>query len=183
MTTRINYEIDSDDLLVAVGGDWNAFARENDAEELTGTKVIGRNIFDFISNPDTRALYQTIFSRIRNRTGSLQFPFRCDAPDKRRLIDMSIFGGTDAHLHFVTTVLKTDIRPPVNLPETDSPHPDEIIAICSWCKRVRLSPELWVEIEDAVPVLRPFDRNRSIGVSHSICDDCSQRLEERSSKD
>jgi len=61
------YRIDAADIIEDVNDAWARFAIENDAPSLA-TEVIGRSIWDYISGPEVRHIYESVFKRgpVRN---------------------------------------------------------------------------------------------------------------------
>src|SRR5262245_62130275 len=83
------YWIDRRDVITEVGGAWLAFALANGAPELDSASVVGRRLWDFVGDPTTGQLYRGILARARAGRAA-RFPFRCDAPASRRLLEMAV---------------------------------------------------------------------------------------------
>jgi len=60
-TTVVEYSIDANDVVVAVGGDWSQFASENQAAELARTWV-GRELWTCLGDDDLRDLWRLLVS-------------------------------------------------------------------------------------------------------------------------
>lgn len=173
---EFRYELDAADRILRVDAAWLRFAWDNEAAELTAARVVGRSIWEFVSGGETRHLYRMLFDAAR--TGRpLRIPFRCDAPDRRRYMELQIEPTEAQGLRLTGRLLREELRPPVALLEADRPREGGFVVICSWCKRIRTEPGAWEEVEEAVRKLGLFDEAALPGLSHGICADCRTRLE------
>lgn len=75
MDSSFSYAIDAEDRLISVGSTWDHFAQDNGATNLSGDKIVGRQVWAFFAYPGVRESQQ-----------SLEVPFRCDSPTQRRYI-------------------------------------------------------------------------------------------------
>lgn len=169
------YRIDDQDRIVSVSDAWNAFATANDGADAVASRVIGRNLFDFIVDPTTRHLYRKMLARIRGGR-SFGFRYRCDAPAVRRLMELrqsDVRGGVE----FRSGPVEEVARESLSLPQADgSPGggPDALQRVCGWCNRLDVEGE-WLEIEEALPRLRLLERP-SAQLTHGICEECMTRI-------
>jgi hypothetical protein len=61
----IAYAVDAENRIVAVGRRrWDRFAVENGAPELRAEKIIGRNLFEFVSGSEVRQIYSDLADRV-----------------------------------------------------------------------------------------------------------------------
>ena len=88
-TPTIVYRVDGEDRIVAVNGAWNAFASANGGGAITASRIIGRNLFEFVTDATTQQLYRQMLARIRGGQ-DLTYTYRCDSPDRRRLMEMEM---------------------------------------------------------------------------------------------
>jgi hypothetical protein len=170
--TIVTYEIDAEDRIQRVDGSWSSFALENGADQLAGDRIIRTSIWDWISGVDVRHTYRLVFDRVRETRMSVSFPFRCDSPDTRRFMKLSISPRTGAALGFDAQLVKAEERPPVALIDPAAEGSDPLVALCSWCKRARSPGDLWLEIEDTIPALGLLDSSRH-SITHTICPECT----------
>lgn len=174
----IVYRIDGHDRIVSVGGPWDAFADENGGEGAARSRVIGRNLFDFITDPTTQQLYRQMLTQARAGR-DLQFSYRCDSPDTRRLMEMQMRLVDDAgSVEFRSTPLEEQPRAPVHLAQADGAtdgEPEALQRSCGWCNRLDVNGE-WLEIEEAVTRLRLMERATPPAVTHGMCEDCLARM-------
>jgi len=171
------YEIDEEGRIVFVNEFWDAFARTNQGEHLVGAQVIGTVLWDHIGDPSTRQLYRMIVSRARQKGATLQFPFRCDSPDTVRHMSMRVERTSSGGCRFTSTIERIESRPPAPLLDPAAPRAGQWVRICSWCKKIALPDNRWVEIDVAVDARELFVQATPPPLTHTICPDC---LRERS---
>ncbi len=171
---KIRYRVDAEDRMVEVGGEWETFAAANGVPELTGERLRGRALTSFVSGTEMQSLTAMLLKRAR-AAGAVEVPFRCDAPGERRFLSMSLRRDADDGVAIETTLLRREPRPPVALWDDRLPRRDDLLVVCSWCKRTRLDVR-WVEVEEAVEALGLFDAPSLPQVSHGICPPCRARF-------
>ena len=170
-----NYRVNAEDRIDHVSSEWLDFARENDASDLYSEAVIGQPIFQFVSNEETRHLYEMILDRVRTSGNEVVVPFRCDSPSVRRFMELEVSPGPDGHVRFQGRIVREEKRQPVLLLDSSINRDDDFLKVCSWCKRVQAEGE-WLEVELAVERLELFNRQRLPQISHGICEDCGVSL-------
>ncbi len=174
---KIEYRIDEHDRVVYVGGDWTAFALANHGHALTPERVLGESIWSFIAGDEIAELYRQLFDRLRRSGGEAQFPFRCDAPHERRLLDMFIRSHAGGSLSLETVAREVVLRPRLSVFDVDSPRSQDLVRICAWCVRVYDGVSAWIEIEQAARVLELFQRDVPPQVTHGVCPECLAMIE------
>jgi hypothetical protein len=167
------YRIDPHDRIVFANENWYDFARENGAKTLDAHAVIGRSLWDFIGDPETRHLFGILLQKVRDKGGSVTFPYRCDSPDYRRFMELKILLQPGHEIEFRSRILRLEQRDRVRLMEEDMARTREFLVMCGWCKKVRMPGSRWVEVESAVQELNLFGAPRLPRVSHGICESCS----------
>lgn len=173
---EISYDVDRADRITAVSESWTAFAVANDGGHLVPPTIVGKSLWSAISDPATRALYQTLVGRVRRGGGPSSFHFRCDSPSKRRELEMRIAARADDALRFTTSLLREEERPAVPLLDPAAARAGAIVIVCGWCARVRVPEDRWVEVEVAVRLLRLFEGTALPRLSHGICPSCSDKM-------
>ena len=158
------------DEIVSVSEAWTRFALANDAPDLVREKVLNRPLWDFITDLSTEQLYRQILERVRSGEAA-RFSFRCDASDRQRFMEMSITALENGGVRFETRTLRSVDRPPQSLLGRYAPRADDLLRICGWCKRVDVGGA-WKEVEEAVDLLRLFERPRLPELTHGICEAC-----------
>ena len=87
----IAYAVDADDRIVAVGRrGWDRFAVENGAPELRADSLIGRHLFEFVSEPELRQSYRALADRVISTGEPAVIAARCDSPGVAREVRLSI---------------------------------------------------------------------------------------------
>lgn len=172
----VHYRIDSNDVIQFVCPSWDHFAMKNNGGDILAPAVLGRNLWDFVANIETRHVYQTIVDRIRAGQARAIFPFRCDSPDRRRFMQMEMKLAADNGIEFVSEVLREEFRDPVLLLDQSSLRSEKYLSMCSWCKKIEIAGE-WHEVENAVIALDLFKSTVMPQISHTICDTCSSKLD------
>ena len=176
------YSIDSRDRIRRVGADWNLFAETNRAHQLAHPgAVLGRRLWDFFAGASVRQLNQLLGEQVRREQRGVVVPIRCDSPDRRRFMELRIEPAPEGGLDFCARVVREEPRPAVALLDLRYRRSDELLRICSWCKRVLLDDEL-VEVEEAVRRLGLFGRRELPDLTHTICGPCDEVLERKAAK-
>jgi hypothetical protein len=168
-TGDVVYRINERGEICFVNAAYDAFARANGGERLLGAAVLRRPLWDFVCDPPTRQLYREIIARVRAGTLT-RFRLRCDAPDRRRLLEMFVARAADGTVEFRVRTLAEEARPAQALLDPAAPRGD-LLRACGWCKKVRVG-SVWVEVEDAVARLRLFEEPAVPALTHGICDEC-----------
>jgi hypothetical protein len=171
----IAYSIDAADRIISVSDDWAPFALENGGAELHPDKVLGRPLWDFVTGFAVRDLYRMILRRVRSGF-PVSYEIRCDAPHCRRTIRIHLEMSRDGHVHFRTELVRIEPRAAVALLDAGAPRGVEVLRICSWCKKVHIPPDAWVEVEEAVVRLGLFGASEVPQLSHGICRPCVDRV-------
>jgi hypothetical protein len=167
------YRIDSNDIIVSVSQNWESFARDNAwGSELSPENVIGHLLWDFIQDIETRHLYEEVFRRVRAGKPTRPIPFRCDSPQERRFLKLLLSPLPDGQIEISSTIIRTERRDPVRLLDESIPRSNEIIRICSMCKKIFATHNKWVEIEEGLVQLRPFEASEMPRLTHGLCPDC-----------
>jgi hypothetical protein len=171
------YRIDSQDVIVWISDNWQAFAVANDGAENTYTdQVLGCSLWAFITGMETRHLYQIVIHEARKRQKTIRLLFRCDAPDERRFLRLTIVPQPDGHIEFQSQILRVEPRSPVDLLRRGTPHADTFVTLCSMCKKVKITPDDWQEVEHAINRLHLFETEAPPQISHGLCPACHQAM-------
>jgi len=167
------YLIDGKDRIVQVSDTWLEFAQENEAaESCHPVKILNRSLWDFIDGIETRHLYEIVLEKIRRTRRSVRLPFRCDAPDKRRYLELLITAAQNDTIEFSSTILREELRDTVTLLKTDIPRSEEFLKICSMCKKVEVEKNCWLDTEAAIASLRLFEKSKLPKITHGLCREC-----------
>lgn len=177
MSDATTYTIDAHDRLIRVNAAWHDFALANDSPGLASDRVLGRTLWDCITAAEVRLIYRELCQRARHRGTPLTLPFRCDAPDRRRLMRLTIrpLSRSDQRgfLEFRAELDEEQPRHPVDVlygQRTDG----GLLRMCSWCKRVDLGQ--WLELEEAVAGRGIMLSPSLPRITHGMCPDCERSL-------
>ena len=169
------YRIDTADIIVSVSDNWHSFAYNNAWDgDLQPESVVGSRLWDFIQDIETRHLYKTILDRVRAGKSCRPIPFRCDSPAVRRFLELQFKALPDGQIEITSRIIRTEARNSVRLLDTDTPRSADILVICSMCKKIRVSPDQWAEIEEGLIQLRLFENDLMPSLSHGLCPVCFQ---------
>ena len=178
MTTRavdqiIQYMIDADDRIVYVSDGWWFFAEENGAgADCYPPQLMGRSLWNFIAGEETRQLYRILIAKTRSDKATVQIPIRCDSPDLRRQIMIDLKSVGDGHIEFLCRTLRVEARAPVDLLRSGPARSDQLIRICSFCKKIAVSAEEWIDTERAIERMALFSAAMLPRLSHRVCPAC-----------
>ena len=106
----------------------------------------------------------------------VRLSFRCDAPDRRRLLQLDILPERDQELLYRVRTLQHEIRALIPLLDPQRPRSESFVSMCGWCKRVAVAPHHWLEVEDAIAALALFAEPRPPQLTHGVCEECSESL-------
>lgn len=169
-------KIDSKNNITYFNQSWLDFAKENNGESYEKI-YIGQPLKKFIANPEVWLLYEMAIDSVRAGTkGEILWSFRCDSPECRRFMTMQISKDADDFIEFKSHIDKVEHRTSVGLFDPLIPRSSDCLTICSWCKKIKLGPDEWVEVEGAVETLKLFRNTELPKFTHGICPECHKRI-------
>lgn len=169
------YQVNSQDEIVYLNETWQVFALANDAADLAPEKVLGRPLWDFITDETTKVLYREILQHVRAGRAT-QFQFRCDAPAYRRYMEMTVTAQPGGEVQFASSLAREEARPPQEILNRFAARSEEWLRICGWCKRVDVTGRGWEAIEQAVSLLHLFGQKNLPRLTHGMCENCYQGM-------
>lgn len=161
------YQLTSGDEISAVNGAWISSAP---------SQMLGRPLWDFIADKETRHIYRLLHHRVRTTGAPVRIMFRCDTPSLRRLLELEISAGAAQGLTYRVRSVEEQTRAPAPLLDPRLPRGEAFVTICSWCKRVAAPPLGWLEVEQAVAELSLFAEPKLPQLTHGVCEECARRL-------
>jgi hypothetical protein len=160
--------IDDSFRIIYCNAQWDAFATANGAPELTGSSVLGTNLFDVIPAP-LKPYYHGVFREARQSDRVLQVDYECSSPDKYRVYQMQPFPLTDNGGFLLVHSLRVNLahRRKSRDPSDDRYlTPEGMVKMCCHCRRTRrASSETW----DWVP---SYLNQKAVPVTHGMCGIC-----------
>ena len=176
MFSDLLYRLDKRDEIVWVNECWDSFAQDNQGELLLASGILGRPLWEFISDMETRHIYRLLHHRVRSDGAPIGFAFRCDAPARRRLLGLNIAPLADEGLEYRVSTIEEVERDPVPLLDPHRFRSEDFVRMCGWCKRVDGGAAGWLEVEEAIEALSLFAEPHPPQVTHGVCEDCNQSL-------
>jgi hypothetical protein len=173
---KFHYRVDAGDEIVWVDAWWLAFARENGASDLTEEHVLGRSLWNFIEDDETRTLYQEIHQRVRDTGRPAILPFRCDSPHVDRHMRLTITRGPDRQLCYESVLLRVETRRQLPLLARHQPRSEAFLTLCSCCKKALIEPAGWLDLAEVVVRLRLLEQERVPRLRNVLCPDCACEL-------
>ncbi len=174
----IIYDLSATDEVVWVNDAWSRCADANDGGALSPDLVLRRRLWDFIAGEPTRHIYGLLFDRVRSGGEVVRLSFRCDAPARRRLLELEISPLPDGYIRCRTRSVAEEARNPVALLDPARARSDQLLRLCSWCKRMAVPERGWLHLEVAVSALGLFADRLPPDLTHGVCPDCARILEE-----
>lgn len=175
MYETYSYTVDKNDIIVGVSENWRMFAEQNfDEPTCFPENIVGSSLWDHIYDLETKHLYEIILQKVREHKRPAAFPFRCDSPEKRRFLKLSITPIDDDSVNFKSEIIKEELREPVDLLRHDIERSNEFIKICSICKKIAITDIEWEEVEIAVQKMKLFEMEVVPQLTHGICQSCYQ---------
>ncbi len=171
------YRLDATDAIVSVDRWWLAFAKENSATGLNEASVIGRVVWDFISDQPTQILYKEIHDYVRSTGNSITVPFRCDSPTLQRYMELTIHKQADRGLLYESHLIRVAPQRRLAVLEPDQKRSHDFLTMCSFCKRSLIEPEGWLDIENISLKLRMYERQAVPELRYTVCPECTNRIQ------
>ncbi|KAA3610434.1 MAG: hypothetical protein D8M58_05535 [Calditrichaeota bacterium] len=165
------YYLDSNDKIIDVDDNWLSFAAEN-VYSISQSFIKDKPIWDIITDIEIQHFYKILIDKVRTYKTKIHFPFRCDSPDCRRFMELSLRLDQENRIEFKSRLIREEFREPVDLFDVQNDRSKELVRVCSWCKKVAVSDNTWLEVEDAIRELSLFDYIKLPKITHSICPTC-----------
>lgn len=174
--TVVEYSIGPDDVVHDTGADWDRFAEENGAPEMTVLDR-SRSLWSYMNSDRVREPWQLLVQRVRDRHASAKVTFRCDAPHARRWFELVVTPREDGSVRFRTTQLFEEPRDPISLldPAIDRDPTAVPVELCAWCGRGR-SGDRWLDIETLLTVDRLLEQVPPPPLAYGICGSCQRTV-------
>lgn len=168
----ISYRLDSENRITSIEGDWLDFAFQNGGQGLEIPGLLGRHIREFIADEQTLDFFLMIIHNVRLNNEAVTVSYRCDAPDKRRFMEFIARPEPQGGIECVSTIRYVQPRKPQPALAKGGHRSSAYLTVCSWCNKVRIGREKWVEVEQAVD-RGEIDRQKLLPrLAHGICSGC-----------
>lgn len=172
----VEYCIDASDAVVEVDAGWRRFAHDNDAPELADPDP-ARTVWDHFADDETRDLWRAIVAQVRATDVAARVPLRCDGPDARRFLEMTVTPEGAGRVRFRSVLVFEDARPTVEMlaPAAVRDGGAPAVELCSWCAR-GLDGARWIAVDELVLRHRLLEGPPSPPVRHGICPECREAM-------
>lgn len=170
---HLRYVINMDGVLTKVEAEYLLSGTGYEVQSYRLASCVGSDLMSFVSGETTRRFWQRIFEKVRRTQVATVVRYRCDAPDLKRFMSVSIAPGPEGSLTLSHFVDRTEPLP-VALRFSTERAPER--TRCSLCNDVRhggawLSPEMaW-----GLGLLRSGSPNL---VNYAVCGSCQALAEE-----
>ena len=168
-----SYELDQQLFIRHLGPGWDQFAIENGAPELVSPRPLGQPLLLFLSDATTVHLYEILFKRVVQTRRSISFPIRCDGAARRRFLNLSVSLAAGGGFSLSSVLVRSEPRQPIHLFDPAKRRRQGSVIVCSWCQRVEANGT-WVEVEEAIALLRLFERDDPPHAKGGVCDACER---------
>ena len=173
----VEYEINADDVIVAVGWGWHDAADYYGSPELHDV-VGGTPLWDGMGDNETRELWQLVVHHVRSTGEELVVPIRCDGPAARQWFDLTVSARPAGNVHFHCAIVFAEDRDSASplLDAAIQRDPEaEPVRICGWCGRGSVG-DGWLELDDLLRSSRVLESEVVPPVSYGVCSDCRDDL-------
>ena len=119
---------------------------------LLSAHVLGRSLWDLIQDSDMRYIYQLLRARVRHEH-VIHINLRCDSPSARQWLSLTLTAEPDDVVEYVSTITHEQPRSYVALWDAAVPRQDALLWVCSWCNKVHVPSNHWVEVEATIAIL------------------------------
>lgn len=177
--SSVVYRVDATDRIVAVNEAWRAFAAANEGAGLADP--LGQSLWRHIGDQGSRDLYALLLTAIRASGRPTSYPYRCDSPTLRRLLEMSVCPGDDGDLVFSSRIVSTEPMPHAVMFGQSLPYSIGRVDVCGNCRKVR-DRDGWTDIIELFNRGRITARRNSFTAMYRICPECRTMLRRQSSE-
>lgn len=174
---KIIYWLDQSRKIIDVSGPWDEFAVENNGRDALAGRVRGRLLWEFIKGDATRMWMDTLINLAVVTGRQVERLYRCDSPDLKRNMKMTIIPGYDTLIKIEHQLLSTERKHVSSRFHYSGDDLPGIRKRCSICGRIN-SPEGWSE-PDREALDKGLEGDISFRVIYTVCDDCSSDLVSR----
>jgi hypothetical protein len=173
------YRLDANDQIVDVGGKgWDAFARENGGVDAMRSRIIGTKLYAHVSGKVTRLYTWTMLDSVRRLGRPAVRPYRCDSPDLKRFMEMTIEDAGNGELLLSHRLIRTEpLRRRAHFSAVGGPT-HKIFVRCSMCNRLNVDNG-WLEPDIAASHPKLAELREDIPVIYSVCDACQVDVKNR----
>lgn len=154
------YEICARDRIVAVSAHGQGAA----------SPLLNRRLWDMLADGNVADIYQALLRRVREGGRTMAFHFRCDEPDTRRLLSMTMEPLADGGVRFTSRPLAAGPQSPIDFFHRHRLPPADV-DVCRVCGAIHAAG-LWMEPDRALESLGIFSEDLDFRTWPSTCPTC-----------
>ncbi|HEX6037670.1 hypothetical protein [Longimicrobium sp.] len=169
------YELDAQDHVAAVSGEWVSFG-PGSAAAAAGPGVLGQSLWTLLDGIEQVHVLRRIITGVRASGAAVEVPFRCDSPTAERHMQFRVASVPGGRVR-ITTRLRYELPlagPPAPRPE---PHEGAMSCMCSWCNHIRMADGTWLPTAEGAARLGMFCGARMPAITHGLCAGCLTRMQ------
>lgn len=108
--TELSYRIDAQGTLIFLSERWNDFLQNNLPPSKGVPDYLGSQLWNHLGDSTTILLYQALIARAQKTGKEVIVPFRCDAPARRRFLEMHVRSMENGVTEFRALTLREEPR-------------------------------------------------------------------------
>jgi len=109
MNVKLSYWVDKKNTIQKVNDSWDqAMDAESWSHRAASFNIIGQNILDFIVDDITRMYVASMLDAVRVCAKPLVRPYRCDSPECKRYMQMTVTPDADGLVRVSHELIKTE---------------------------------------------------------------------------
>ncbi|WP_404424283.1 hypothetical protein [Nibricoccus sp. IMCC34717] len=140
--------------------------------------LVGKPILAIVRDTTLHMLLDLLFRSVARNDQGVTVHYRCDTPTLRRACSLVIspVSPGPGRVRVENRIDKVDTREAVQLLDPDAKRSSELVCVCSWCKKIRVEENRWVEIEEGVDTLGLMNVPVAPRITHGMCGACYRYL-------
>lgn len=158
--TAFIYEICASDRIVAVSA----------PGQTSESPLLNRRLWDLLPNGNLSDIYQALLRRVREGGRAVSFHFRCDEPETRRLLRMTLEPLPKGSVRFISQPLEAEPQSPAEFFHRHRLPPADV-DICTICGAIKAAG-LWMEPDRALESLGVFSEDLDFRTWPCTCSSC-----------
>jgi hypothetical protein len=166
----VSYRLDDQDRIVEVNSNWDRIARENDGEAVVADRILGTKLYAHVTDEPSRMYVWTMLDSVRKLHRPSVKLYRCDSPDLKRHMQMTILPESGGGLLVQHRLIRTE-KAPLRIRYICQPGArPSLVLRCTMCVKLKIEGA-WIT-SDATILAGIGQRDGSVRVAYSICEDC-----------
>ena len=159
------YATDSELRLIYANPSWDRFAVLNGAPHLSRERLMRRPLLDAVRGP-LREFYARLFAEALRTAKPVEHAFECSSAEVKRRFQMRVLPLANGGLLLVNSLMAQEPMPRGAAPGREYVDSDELISMCSHCRRTQRTDDgSWEWVPE-------FVAEQPAEVSHGLCPVC-----------